>query len=1317
MPEKHADPTQLLMRSVSPAGTETVTPPMLGVENYHVGQEIARGGMGSVLEAEDGKLKRTVAVKVMTQDAEVDPAMRRRFVREAEVLAMLAHPNIVPIYDIVWDDGMPLFYAMKKVQGQTLQAILNSLRKEEPEALSEFPLNRLLSIFRKACDAVAFAHSKGILHRDLKPDNIMVGEFGEVLVMDWGIAKRLDSETLRQGDGEKDDSVLSASQNLQVSLSAATLQGAVMGTPQYMSPEQAQGRVDELDERSDIYSLGAILYAILTLRPPVEGKTAQEVLEKVRSGQITAPMALKTGSRTKGKALEKGELVNASQVEPLRHRGRGRVPAGLSSVAMHALKLDKTQRYSNVPSLIKDIEAYQGGYATSVENAGLAGLLLLLIKRHQAIVFMASAAWLIITALVVWFILGLRASETTARQALARSAISLAEAALREGNGPAMQAALKDVPENMRDSTWRYLLDQSDSSFARIRTEAERIDGVVAHPRLPSVFAVVDHLGVVTILNVRTGERLLEFPADLPKRDGANYCLAITPQGERIAVGSTGAETGIVIHNARDGAVIRKCGGQPQIGEPIEGVASSKFTPFDQIGLKTFHLAFSPDGRRLAQTEKSSVNLWEFETGQLRWRSEPFGGSLTSIDFSLNGENILIGRFQGHSILYSVEYGTSRITRYGSDRQVLSPDGETLVSGDGFGKIVGVNIHTKEVLFEFATDGQAIESLVFSSAGRRFVSVTEMSDGRQSIRVWNAKTGAHLQDLRGGEGEVEGVALHPLSGELFLCGPDSRVWDLGDPSGLLSQSREATVAFFGKDDVVFAQDGRLCASLLQVGANSNTALWAEPENYRYNTVDVSADGRTAVVGSLRSVDPLCVLQNHGENVKQFQRERAFASDGGLDLLRVSPTGGRVAVLRQTEGPAVLRVHHLAGPPRMAQIELPEGTTVNALDWPSDERLAGLITANTERGSQGSEERIVVWDAVTGKVIRSVTNTDLSDALVHSPDGSRFAEGGADKRVRIRDSTTLAVVQEFRAHGRPISVLAWHPTRPILATGSADLTIRLWDLTTGQRIDELRGPLAAPHTLDFSPSGRRLGCASLDGMTRLWEPLSLRQDTAGTSPGPDQFVDEHRWFVDPLYMPPSDPSLEDEKRKNLLYSFTSGAAITNQTDGWKLIDGELVSPPTLRHLFPLPANLSDTSYSARVKLSHLEGDGGFILCLPVGDKTITFHLDGFPEDNYYTGLTHVGLPKERDFAVRGKQIKDSKPHELEVVVLPDGDNATITASLDTRPIFDWTGSISDLGTHKKFIPPPEVLSLGVSGAVWSVSDVRVKRFGAENRPEP
>ncbi|MEO6740436.1 MAG: protein kinase [Chthoniobacteraceae bacterium] len=291
---------------------------------YRFGGEIARGGMGSILEAADCKLGRIVAVKIMLSEMGADAEQRQRFINEAEVLARLAHPNIVPVYDIGRDEGGHIFYTMKLVKGRTLRAILDGLREGDADTAGHYTLDRLLTVFRKVCDALAFAHSRGIIHRDLKPENIMVGEFGEVLVMDWGLAKQMRSAEceVRNEDrsATRDHSALHTphselgaappASDAETILSdgsdakrrdalrrlaaggdglGMTIEGSVMGTPQYMSPEQASGRIAEMDARSDIFSLGGILYTIVTLRRPVEGTTLEEVLRKVASGSITAP--------------------------------------------------------------------------------------------------------------------------------------------------------------------------------------------------------------------------------------------------------------------------------------------------------------------------------------------------------------------------------------------------------------------------------------------------------------------------------------------------------------------------------------------------------------------------------------------------------------------------------------------------------------------------------------------------------------------------------------------------------------------------------------------------------------------------------------------------------------------------------------------------------------------------------------------------------------------------------------------------------------------------------------------------------------------
>ncbi len=298
---------------------------------YRLGAEIGRGGIGRVVLAEDRRLGREVAVKIVVEN--LSAALTERFVREAKVTARLEHPQIVPVHDLgtieTGGEKRP-YLAMKRVKGRDLRAILEDLAAGQQAARETWSRARLLGVFQQACLGIAFAHSRGVLHRDLKPSNVMVGDFGEVYVVDWGLA-RVSGEAEVAGGVEATEAGL-------------TVDGALIGTPAYMAPEQASGQNSDVDERTDVYALGAILYEILTLRPPVEGKTVEEVLTRAREGRITPPRAL---------------LLPATRT----FQAADPVPPDLEDVCLRALSRLRDARHPSVLALHADVQRFLDGIA------------------------------------------------------------------------------------------------------------------------------------------------------------------------------------------------------------------------------------------------------------------------------------------------------------------------------------------------------------------------------------------------------------------------------------------------------------------------------------------------------------------------------------------------------------------------------------------------------------------------------------------------------------------------------------------------------------------------------------------------------------------------------------------------------------------------------------------------------------------------------------------------------------------------------------------------------------------------------------------
>ncbi len=362
---------------------------------YTIHGEIRRGGMGAIMLARDHEVERDVAMKLLLGDDKIE---RKRFLQEAKLTGSLEHPNIVPIHAMGHDkESQHLFFTMKLIEGENLREILQQIKKQVYSE-SDWSWSRLLHIFVSICHAMEFSHSKKVIHRDLKPSNIMVGKFGEVQVMDWGVAKQIGKHDESDSSKNKRAAPVQVAGNPEDGSGQWTVDGDVIGTIVYMPPEQALGLVHKLDERSDVYSLGAILYEILCLCPPVSGKNVAERLEKVENNEIEWP----------------------SDLVPSR-----KVPRDLCHIVMMALSKEPRDRYQSVAALREDIERFLEMRPVEAATVSYVDIAWKFLRRHSGISIVVG-----ISAVLLMLIFFVMYVTTAGERAIAVEQRELAENAL-----------------------------------------------------------------------------------------------------------------------------------------------------------------------------------------------------------------------------------------------------------------------------------------------------------------------------------------------------------------------------------------------------------------------------------------------------------------------------------------------------------------------------------------------------------------------------------------------------------------------------------------------------------------------------------------------------------------------------------------------------------------------------------------------------------------------------------------------------------------------------------------------------------------------
>ncbi len=378
---------------------------------YRMLRPHAKGGLGEVFVALDEELGREVALKEIQERHADRIESRSRFLLEAEVTGGLEHPGIVPVYGLGrYADGRP-YYAMRFIHGSSLQEAIAAFHEADKSHRDpgerELELRQLLSRFIDVCDAMAYAHARGIIHRDIKPANIMVGSFGETLVVDWGLAKALDRPDVDEITNLRPLRPMSASG------SSETLYGTAIGTPHYMSPEQADGRLDILGPAADIYSLGATLYTLLTGTTAFEAQKVTVLLDKVRQGDLIPPRTRKSN-----------------------------VPRPLEAICLKAMAREPAERYPTVTALASDIEHWLADEPVSVYREPLPARMARWAKRHKTLVTSSAALLLAATtALAIGSVLIKREQQRTEENFL------LARAAVDQMLTQLGEVDLADVPQ------------------------------------------------------------------------------------------------------------------------------------------------------------------------------------------------------------------------------------------------------------------------------------------------------------------------------------------------------------------------------------------------------------------------------------------------------------------------------------------------------------------------------------------------------------------------------------------------------------------------------------------------------------------------------------------------------------------------------------------------------------------------------------------------------------------------------------------------------------------------------------------------------